>query len=252
MSKNETITLTFGDCGENHKGMEIIGSLAKNGISIDALEKIAQLFPPEKTELVELTQFEENDAKILIVRDGVNILLDGKYTANDLLKEQRSFIWDEKAYMYGRVVNKKARHNLCFSKVGQEPDYETGKGRIVAFDDAPISKKLKKRIEKLINPFLAEKTKLIIEGNRYYDVRKCGIGYHGDTERRIVIGVRLGATMPICFQWYFQNQRVGKKMTLNLNHGDFYIMSEKAVGFDWKRSSIFTLRHSAGCDKYTA
>lgn len=28
-------------------------------------------------------------------------------------------------------------------------------------------------------------------------------------------------------------------------------MSEKAVGFDWKKSSIFTLRHATGCDKYT-
>lgn len=25
-----------------------------------------------------------------------------------------------------------------------------------------------------------------------------------------------------------------------------YVMSEKAVGTDWKRSSIYTLRHAAG------
>ena len=27
-------------------------------------------------------------------------------------------------------------------------------------------------------------------------------------------------------------------------------MSDKAVGYDWKKSSIVTLRHAAGCDKY--
>ena len=28
-------------------------------------------------------------------------------------------------------------------------------------------------------------------------------------------------------------------------------MSDKAVGYDWKRSSIPTLRHSAGCEQFT-
>ena len=30
------------------------------------------------------------------------------------------------------------------------------------------------------------------------------------------------------------------------------MMSEKAVGYDWKRSSIYTLRHAAGTSKYTS
>ena len=37
---------------------------------------------------------------------------------------------------------------------------------------------------------------------------------------------------------------------LNLNHGDIYIMSEKAVGYDWKMSSIYTLRHAAGSKSF--
>ncbi len=28
-------------------------------------------------------------------------------------------------------------------------------------------------------------------------------------------------------------------------------MSEKTVGTDWKRKNIYTLRHAAGCAKYT-
>lgn len=30
-----------------------------------------------------------------------------------------------------------------------------------------------------------------------------------------------------------------------------YMMSEKAVGTDWLKKIIFTLRHAAGCKKYT-
>jgi hypothetical protein len=29
-----------------------------------------------------------------------------------------------------------------------------------------------------------------------------------------------------------------------------YVMSEKAVGSDWKRSSILTLRHATGAKKF--
>ena len=35
-------------------------------------------------------------------------------------------------------------------------------------------------------------------------------------------------------------------MRIDLSHGDMYIMSEKATGNDWKKSSIETWRHAAG------
>ena len=40
--------------------------------------------------------------------------------------------------MYGRVVNKKARHNLCFSDIDQVADYEHGKGTIINFIRTPL------------------------------------------------------------------------------------------------------------------
>ena len=33
---------------------------------------------------------------------------------------------------------------------------------------------------------------LMAEGNYYFDTTKCGIGFHGDTERRKVVAVRTG------------------------------------------------------------
>jgi hypothetical protein len=38
--------------------------------------------------------------------------------------EQIKLDWDQKAKMYGRVVNKSARYNLCYNLIPQEPDYE--------------------------------------------------------------------------------------------------------------------------------
>jgi alkylated DNA repair dioxygenase AlkB len=91
---------------------------------------------------------------------------------------------------------------------------------------------------------------LSAESNHYYDVSTCGIGYHGDSERKIVIGIRLGKDFPLCFYWHLGKDRISQQIDLELHSGDMYVMDKKACGFDWKRKLIPTLRHAAGCDKY--
>ena len=59
--------------------------------------------------------------------------------------------------------------------------------------------------------------------DKYFNKKKTGIGYHGDTERRKVIAWRLGegdygdprATMPIHWQWYINSKPVGQNMKFN-------------------------------------
>jgi hypothetical protein len=58
---------------------------------------------------------------------------------------------------------------------------------------------------------------LQMEGNYYYNNNQCGIGYHGDTESRRVIGIRLGASLPLHFQWYHRNRPIGANRVIELN-----------------------------------
>jgi hypothetical protein len=239
-----TITLTFGDQAENHVGMQKIGQMAEHGLSYQDLVDAKVKF--EKIQCVcELVDMTKNNipAYLLIVRNALNKMSCG---ADQLLEEQNKLKKDTKALMYGRVVNKIARHNLCFSDQSQEPDYSQGKGTIIAFSNVPHLNELKNRLQQ----YFDQATNLTVEGNYYYDVSKCGISFHGDTERKIVIGVRLGHSMPLHFQWFYKSKPVGERYKFNLNHGDLYVMSEKAVGFDWKQKTMYTLRHAAGADKF--
>lgn len=249
---NSTITLTFGDQAENNIGMEQIGQLSTEGFSLEDLQKAQKKIPSKyKTELIHLNtnlpkEYQADDAYILIFRKGIDYLLDPK-DATDLFNEQASLNVDKKAFMKGRVVNKLARYNLCFADYDQEPDYINKKGRIISFKKMKYTNKVRDKLPSI----LGDKAKnLMGEGNYYYDVSQCGIGFHGDTERKKVVGVRLGASMPLEYQWFYQGKSIGKRVKLILNHGDFYVMSEKAVGTDWKRKVIPTLRHAAGCPKY--
>lgn len=253
-SENKTITLTFGDVGENHVGMEKIGKLAEDGYTLKDLKKFQKFFKDNncETELVFLhkelkgiTKISDNKAYLLKVKNGVDCLLaESEKNSNDIFKEQTLLEPDKKAFMYGRVVNKIARYNLCFGNKSQKAEYEKGKGTIIAFNKVPLTNHIKNKLEELDS-----RQQFICEGNYYYDVDKCYISEHGDSERRKVIGIRLGESFPLFYQWYYQGKPVGNRLKFIFNSGDIYFMSAKAVGYDWKSKSKYTLRHAAGLEK---
>ena len=248
----EVITLTFGDCAENHVGMQKMGKLADEGFHLADLEHIKQVMESKgaTTELVPLHKDKLPEAYVLVIRDGVNKLLNEfGYDKKMLYIENKQLDWDKKCYHYGRVTNKNARWNLCYDDESSEPDYENKKGRVIAYDQVPITKCLRTQIENLFG----DKAKdLKIEGNYYFDISKCGISHHGDKERLRVIGTRIGnSSLPIHFNWFYRHEPIGEPTIIPLNPGDIYIMSEKAVGNDWKKSSIYSIRHCTGSIKYT-
>ena len=248
-----TTTLTFGDAGENHTGMEMLGTLGTPGSGFSNKELISMWkFLAEKEIIAEFhnLSLETNDAGILIIRNFLDS--DG---ANELLEELAGLRWDTQYWdtRRGRVLNKLARANLVIvDGVTQTADYENKKGTIVDTFSLPIFKETKDKLRDLINESsnTDKADNLICEGNQYRDRKKCGIGYHGDTERRKVIAIRLGESMPMHWQWFYRHKPVGETFKYLLNHGDMYVMSEKAVGTDWRCSSRYTLRHAAGADRY--
>lgn len=243
-----TYTITFGDVAENHVGMQKIGQLHLEGYSVNKLKNLMEYLVEKEfqVEYVDIS-YDGNEAGVLVIRKGIQKILKTDNNTEEITKEHRILPMDTKAFMKGRVVNKIARYNLCFDEESQEPNYEEGRGRIVTFSQVPLTK----IVRKTVSDWLGEIEPLKAEANYYYDIGKCGIGYHGDSERRKVIAFRLGETIPICFQWFQKSIPVGDKIEISLEDGDMYIMSEKAVGFDWKKKLIPTVRHATGCVKYT-
>lgn len=243
------ITITFGDVAENHVGIQKIGTPSEITSELEDFGEIVERIGDQrKVEIVDLGEtyvgsYVGSVAHVLVVRDGVSLFTD-KNCFDDLV----DLDWDRKFLNRGKVMNKVARWNLCFSETSQEPSYDEGKGRIVSFDTIDCLKTIRENLP----TYLGEKARnLVAEGNYYYDTSKCGIGFHGDTERRIVIGFRFGESMNLLYRWYQNSIPISDVKEIILNDGDFYIMSGKAVGSDWKKRKIATLRHAAGSRKYT-
>lgn len=247
---NETITLTFGEYAENHIGMEKIGNKCSKGYSLDDLLRYKKIMEENGKEcsLYDLRNIYDNNIKL----EEAYILVIKKYLSNELsnnlLKKLKKLDWDKKYYDYkkNKILNKKARYNLCFDVCSQEPDYINGKGRIISYNSVLELNDIKNELCNKI-----DRDELVCEGNYYYDLNSCGISWHGDKERLKVIGLRLGKKMPLKFNWFKNNKNVGNPFEINLENGDMYIMSEKATGYDSNKRDIYVLKHSAGCKKYT-
>ena len=249
----ETITITFGECGENHVGMQQLGKRADKGFTIEELQDLRKVvegagFTAELHYLNRLLpangQYDDVEpAMLLVIRNGIAVFgLD----ADAMFTKLKALDWDRKMWNKGRVTNKIARYNLCFGDFRQEPDYENKKGRVVHFDDIPEFNVIRERVAEA---FGDKASHFIAEGNYYYDHKKCYIGFHGDTERKMVMAFRFGASMPLQYQWYHQTKPIGAEIKVVVHHGDMYVMSEKAVGWDWHMKKTATLRHAAGPGK---
>lgn len=255
-SISKCMTITFGDVAENHVGMQKIGEEADSGFSYEELVDAKNYFKDRKCktkiyhlrDLLEDTEHYDDaeSAYLLVVKSGLHVF--GDMFVDALTDVLESLKWDTFAKMRGVVKNKRARYNLCFGEENQESNFENGKGTVVAFEDIPDLLLLRDEWSNIIGDKGAN---LMAEGNLYYDTKKCGIGYHGDSERNLVIACRLGDSMELHYQWYLKFERVGYNFSITLDDGDIYFMSEKAVGKDWKKRNTLTLRHAAGCSKYT-
>jgi hypothetical protein len=247
-----TTTFTFGERAENHVGMQMIGSsnIADRGFSYEDLSLFKAKFDEigVVSEIYSLcTEIKGPSSHILVCKDVLATLVDKnafKIESNALAK-----LWDTKYYDVRRqkVLNKRARYNLCFSEEGQQSDYANRKGTVVSYKDFPSLLLVKNKLETLLGDLVKG---LSIEGNYYYDTSKCYIGYHGDSERKKVIGLRIGESFPLHFQWYDKTEAVGNRMQVNLGDGDMYFMSEYTSGFNWMhRPRNLHLRHAAGSHK---
>jgi hypothetical protein len=276
--KKTTISMTFCECGENDSnGMEKIGIKAEpgQGLNLSDLKKgarVAKKLLGVKAKIVALEPLLDGvnlvDTKgrtgkvrkgwVMRIKGFVNAVLKGEgKTMGGLFKEMNEVHWDGQYWnkKKKKIETKRARTNNCVADVAQEANINEGKGTIHAFNDLPSLNIIREMLYKMFG----HKVKLFIaEGNRYEDggTKKHGIGWHGDAERRIVACIRLmpeeGETMPMHFHYFWQWKQVGKRLVMDLNAGDLYVMSEEAVGSDWLKKSLEIIpRHATGANKFT-
>eukprot|EP01001_Neometanema_parovale_P008764 NODE_5024_length_990_cov_105.495963_g4816_i0.p1 GENE.NODE_5024_length_990_cov_105.495963_g4816_i0~~NODE_5024_length_990_cov_105.495963_g4816_i0.p1 ORF type:complete len:286 (-),score=58.86 NODE_5024_length_990_cov_105.495963_g4816_i0:132-932(-) len=255
-----TYSITFGENaqmrigdGENvGKSLGLIGESKRDvGFSPDQLIAASAGFPGSHVLKVHEHLPEDlragNEAVLLVIPNGVDAIL-GEGAKERLLKEQQQLVYDQQSLLGGELITSKTRFTAVFDDKGTPADPKAGRGVIIGFDTCPELAKLR---DSLANVFGSTTKGLVAEGNHYFDPN-CGIDYHGDTDRKNVICVRLGASTGLSYHWMVDGQPLGEPIQTTLNHGDMYVMSEKATGHDWEdtdKKRVYVL-HAAGHSDY--
>lgn len=84
----------------------------------------------------------------------------------------------------------------------------------MSWADVPLLNQVKKGLSN----YLPNASELEAEGNYYFDIKKCGIGFHGDAERKKVVALRLcsGKCHPLHYQWFQNGKPIGKRAIVEL------------------------------------
>lgn len=262
--------ITFGETSILHVGgAELSSGRRSRGFSVKELQAIAARInrgnPPTQeapsgevvvhAEIVDLsvllpeTVRANNSAAVLVIRNGVHYM---KGDANALYAEQKNIPYDRLYFDARRqkTLNKRARFNVVFGDVGQTASADYRSYTVHAFDQLPHLNILRDTLP----TYLGEDARALnAEGNHYY-ADGSGIGFHGDAERKIVVCVSLGRSTTLRYHWRKpggsdHESDVGP-IDIQVNHGDIYVMSEKATGYDWRMTSKYRVVHAAGAAQY--
>ena len=253
--------MVFCDCAFSQPGghSKTNGTMAEEGFSADRLRKLCASLNAQgiRARIVDLRADAESkgvpasvlermdEAVVLVIHDGANALTNNPQMANKMLAEHQGLEYDTKTLMYQKVCVARSRRNLYFAEEARPGDMAIGQNTVVAWSSVPANAECLCALTELLGT-----TDVNTAVSNYYpDPRRCGIGWHGDAERRQTIMVRLGSgsnTRPIHFLWCEGKSRIVSPVTIDLQHGDVMVPCAKAVGTDYKLRSVPTVRHATG------
>lgn len=247
-----TWVISFSEAVTDHCDKFIYGTTACEGFTREDLDKAAEISQSlgYTTELFDLTTYlpmhTDRTACVLVIRDGVKMF--GNYQQLTSELESTIYALDRKTRVRGRVVDRVGSWTASVTEETIRPCVWRGIGTSLSFNDLPCLS----TVRQLLPSLLGDKAKDFYANiDYYYDIFSCGIGYHGESEHKKVVTLRLGENVPVHFQWWCNGKLVGEDIPLDIHGNDIYIMDETAVGPDWYRSDIPTLKHAAGCTRYT-
>jgi hypothetical protein len=207
----QSITFTFydpeGTIVEPHMLVKLQGR--HKGSYIIDLNKILLQFDNRRTEI----------ATILVIPN---------YIKNDLYQTLLSVDWDKKVLLRNKVVNRIGKYVISIHDEAQEPNYEQGQYRVLSYNELEDLKVVKNNVNKIVN-----QNNLLCKGDYNYNHEKLKLKYQGGKVNNMIC-IHLGDPIQLSYKWFFSNKAVSESTGFTLNHGDLYIMSEKATGHDYK------------------
>ena len=249
-----SFTLTFSDRIGNNPNYGEIGTEAPFGFTNDDIIRIYHQFS-DRCELHNLkdmlppTLQEIPDVYFLIIKNFYNdtsnqllqILMTNENTHEGAITGVN---WDTENFKNGKLKKNKQKYKLIFSDLydgyKRNSSLQNEMCTVYNYMRIPQLLSIKYFLESILQgPF-------VIEGSCFYNTKECYVPMHREKEKKKLIGLHLGNTFPINFRWYHNTIHCSTVKTIQLNHGDIYIMSELATGNSKEKLTKLFIKHSEG------
>lgn len=167
-----------------------------------------------------------------------DILLVKNYITDNIYEDLLNVNWDKKIFLRNKIVNRIEKYVITINKEKQEPNYNIGEYRVLKYDNFDTLNNLKDKLLLLFN-----QESFICQGDYYYNHEKLNLKYQGSKVNNMIC-IHLGDPIKLSYKWFFANKSVSDDFMITLNHGDLYIMNEKATGHDCKLKKNTVLKYS--------
>ena len=244
-------SITAAKSTESFNGCKIQGTMATEGYGPKEFNHAKRWAQENEVEVEEyhlrdLTGV-DRDGEFMVLRGAGFKLVD----MDALVTEHQEKVFpgcDRKVFMFGELRNRKCRYNGEIGPKYVASDLLQKQGVIFSWDDLPVTKQwLHVGCPKVFGPKAAH---LLAEINYYYDILKCGIGFHGDSERPDVLCLVVGGSKIMHFQGFRKAMPEGNRLAVRVHHGDMYVMDINACGHLWGKErgngKVVHYRHAAG------
>ena len=248
--------LTFSDVVSHGQGMEQFGIPVSSGFNNNELCSMSSILPHEKIELHNIksilptTLYDIPDIMVLIMRGFFND------EANNILKVLSSsensdndgnivgLQWDTQRVKNGKIVENRLSNKLVFydlmGNYKYPSDFSQNRGTIYNYKKIPALNNLHKVLFSTMGAGMG------IEADSFPNIQECYIPMAQEKIKRKNIGMILGSDFPLHFRWYHNQQSCSDLYTINLKHGDLYILSDDAAGYQKELKTKLYLKHGLG------
>ena len=196
---------------------------------------------------------EASEACALLIKGGIQRLSKNPLAAGRLFQEQLDLPYEGKFFDKGRTFTRRSYKTLKFGQTEVGPSGDFAQPTVVSFNSVPQLQQFLGHLDMFQDNLSSA------QGIEYFVSRReqaadggmmgCAsrLGWHGDSQRRI-LSMCLGHPGILKFAWRLPgtSANLPKSHTeIFLDHGDVYLLSEKATGSNWKKRSLLRVVHTS-------
>lgn len=254
-SVRSSIHLLFSDVASHGEKMEKIGLICDSGFTNENIITYYNNLNSENVciynvkSVLPQTLYQIPDCYVLVMKGYFSEISDSLLTTLSTPESSSdSFItgvnWDTKRVTISGLSDNVLGYKLVFADLGHNWKYNfsqsENRGTIYNSSLIPSLNLMQSILQNEVG-YLP-----VVEATYYYNNQLCYTPLHKTNNRKKIVGLGLGSTIPLQFVWYHSKQRCSDSFSIPIEHGDLYIISEAAAGISKEKQTGLYLKYGIG------